>query len=380
MTDETSDLSQLRARLTDVDRKVLGLVAERQRLVAAIGRDKRSRGRQTRDFSREKEVIEGAIEVARQLELPDDLAESLMQMLIRSSLTAQEQDRVAAEGRGGGKRALIIGGAGRIGRWFAAFLESQGFVVTIADPMADPMSDQAVQVLPYPSRTAWEDGALDEDLIVIATPLVVSGTIMEQLAERRPAGLIFDLGSLKTPLADGLQALAAAGCRVTSLHPMFGPDTQLLSGRHVIFVDVGCADATREAEALFESTMAERVVMSLEEHDRLIAYVLGLSHALNIAFFTALADSGEDVPHLAQLSSTTFDAQLEVSSRVAAENPELYFEIQSLNVHGEEALAALERSVAMLGQTIRNGDAGSFVAMMERGRRYLASREEDSSP
>jgi chorismate mutase/prephenate dehydrogenase len=354
---------------------VLGLVAERQRLVAAIGRDKRSRGRQTRDFSREKEVIEGAIEVARQLELPDDLAESLMQMLIRSSLTAQEQDRVAAEGRGGGKRALIIGGAGRIGRWFAAFLESQGFAVTIADPMAD----QAVQVLPYPSRTAWEDGALDEDLIVIATPLVVSGTIMEQLAERRPAGLIFDLGSLKTPLADGLQALAAAGCRVTSLHPMFGPDTQLLSGRHVIFVDVGCADATREAEALFESTMAERVVMSLEEHDRLIAYVLGLSHALNIAFFTALADSGEDVPHLAQLSSTTFDAQLEVSSRVAAENPELYFEIQSLNVHGEEALAALERSVAMLGQTIRNGDAGSFVAMMERGRRYLASREEDSS-
>ena len=29
--------------------------------------------------------------------------------------------------------------------------------------------------------------------------------------------------------------------------------------------------------------------MGLDEHDRLIAYVLGLSHALNIAFFTALA-------------------------------------------------------------------------------------------
>jgi len=371
MTDETPGIAELRARLTDVDKRVLELVAKRQRLVAAIGRDKRSRGQQTRDFSREKEVIEGAVESARQLGLPPDLAEGLMQMLIRSSLTTQERDRVAAEGRGGGKRALIIGGAGRIGRWFAAFLESQGFAVTVADPMAAD--------LPYPSRAEWADGTLDEDLIVIATPLVVSGTIMKQLAERRPPGLIFDLGSLKTPLADGLQALAAAGCRVTSLHPMFGPDTQLLSGRHVIFIDVGCADATREAEALFDSTMAERVVMSLEEHDRLIAYVLGLSHALNIAFFTALANSGEDVPHLAQLSSTTFDAQLEVSSRVAAENPELYFEIQSLNVHGEEALAALERSVATLSRTIRNGDAGSFVAMMERGRRYLASRDEDSS-
>lgn len=369
MTEDDSAISELRSSLTDVDRQLLKLVARRQELVAAIGRDKRARGQQTRDFRREKEVIEGAIETARQLGLPADLTENLMQMLIRSSLTTQERDRVAAEGRGGGKRALIIGGAGRIGRWFAEFLESQGFAITVADP--------AARDLPYRSRADWTDGALDEELIVVATPLVISGQILQQLAERRPPGLIFDLGSLKTPLADGLHALAAAGCRVTSLHPMFGPDTRLLSGRHVIFIDVGCADATHEAEALFESTMAERVVMSLEEHDRLIAYVLGLSHALNIAFFTALADSGEDVPHLAQLSSTTFDAQLEVSSRVASENPELYFEIQSLNIHGEEALAALERSVSLLGQTIRSGDAPSFVAMMERGRRYLASRLEE---
>ena len=32
----------------------------------------------------------------------------------------------------------------------------------------------------------------------------------------------------------------SAGCNVTSVHPMFGPDTELLSGRHVIFIDVGC--------------------------------------------------------------------------------------------------------------------------------------------
>ena len=71
---------------------------------------------------------------------------------------------------------------------------------------------------------------------------------------------------------------------------MFGPDTQLLSGRHVIFIDLGDQAALQEAQALFAPTMAERVVMGLDEHDRLIAYVLGLSHALNIAFFTALAD------------------------------------------------------------------------------------------
>ena len=87
--------------------------------------------------------------------------------------------------------------------------------------------------------------------------------------------------------------------------------------------------------------MAWQIEMPLEDHDRLIAFVLGLSHALNIAFFTALAESGETLPRLAELSSTTFDEQLAVAAKVAGENPQLYFEIQHDNPHGEDALHAL---------------------------------------
>ena len=83
---------------------------------------------------------------------------------------------------------------------------------------------------------------MDFDLIVLATPLSATAGLLEFLARRAPRGLIFDLGSLKTPLRAGLEALVKAGCRVTSLHPMFGPDTELLSGRHVIFIDLGNAE------------------------------------------------------------------------------------------------------------------------------------------
>ena len=106
--------------------------------------------------------------------------------------------------------------------------------------------------------------------------------------------------------------------------------------------------------------MAERVVMGLDEHDRLIAYVLGLSHALNIAFFTALADSGEAAPRLANLSSTTFDSQLDVASRVAAESPDLYFEIQSLNEYGGESLQALQRAVERLLAAVKTQEFGGI--------------------
>jgi chorismate mutase/prephenate dehydrogenase len=260
----------------------------------------------------------------------------------------------------------VIGGAGKMGRWFARFLASQGYVVETADPTGP--------VPGFADRPGWRDEVLDHDVVVVAAPLRASGEILHALAARPPRGLVFDVGSLKSPLRAGLLALRAAGARVTSIHPMFGPDTELLSGRHVLFVDLGVAEATAAARALFASTMAIQTELDLESHDRLIAYILGLSHALNIAFFTALAESGETASLLQRLSSTTFEAQLDVAARVAGESPGLYFEIQSLNDYGSESLSALLYAVERLRSVVRAGDEAGFRTLMERGRDYLAER------
>jgi chorismate mutase / prephenate dehydrogenase len=359
-------LDELRVELTALDTQLLELVARRQALSEQVAAVKRATGKATRDFAREREVILRARTTAERLGVPPSLAESILRRLIDSSLATQEAAGVAAQARGTGRRALIIGGNGKMGGWFAEFLASQGFDVSIADPHGPPRG--------FTQIGRWEDSPLDHDMIVLATPLGITADVLHSLALRAPRGLIFDLGSLKTPLRTGLNALAKAGCRVTSLHPMFGPDTSLLSGRHVIFIDMGSADALREAQELFAPTMAERVVMGLDEHDRLIAYVLGLSHALNIAFFTALAGSGEAAPRLARMSSTTFDSQLDVASRVAAESPDLYYEIQSLNEYGGESLEALRRSVEHMVALIKGRDAEGFKDLMRQGRAYLDGR------
>jgi chorismate mutase/prephenate dehydrogenase len=368
-------LDELRARLDDLDRELLQLVAERQVISGQIAEVKRSTGQPTRDFRREREVLLRARQDAEALGVSPALGESLLQTLIRGSLTTQEQARIASQGKGSGRRALVIGGRGKMGRWTADFLASQGFAITIADPSGE--------VPGYDYVADWHSSDLTHDLIVVATPIRIANDVLGELAERKPRGVVFDIGSLKTPLRAGLEKLRAAGCRVTSVHPMFGPDTELLSGRHVIFIDLGDASALQEARSLFGSTMADLVVMGLDEHDRLIAFVLGLSHALNIAFFTALAESGEAAPRLARMSSTTFDAQLDVATRVAAENPDLYYEIQSLNEYGEESLTALRTAVGRLWSAVHEHDPGAFVGMMQRGHEYLrvrqAAREQGSS-
>jgi chorismate mutase / prephenate dehydrogenase len=367
LMDLMKSLEDLRARLDVLDRQILEIVAERQELGKEIAAVKRATGQSTRDFRREREVLHKARRDAEALGVSPALAESLLHSLIRGSLTTQEQARVAAQGRGSGRSALVIGGRGKMGRWMADFLASQGFRVTVADPSGE--------VPGYEWIARWEATDLGQDLVVVATPLKIANEVLLEIARRRPKGVVFDVGSLKTPLREGLAALREAGVRATSVHPMFGPDTELLSGRHVIFIDLGDAVALSEARALFEPTMADLVVMQLDEHDRLIAFVLGLSHALNIAFFTALAESGEAAPRLARMSSTTFDAQLDVATRVAAENPDLYYEIQSLNAYGEDSLGALKTAVDRLVRAVHEHDERSFVGMMQRGREYLMVRQ-----
>ena len=362
----SEELDRLTGELGELDRELLELVARRTKLASTMAAVKHEEGLPMRDYRQERDVVVRARSVAEELSLSPKLAEDLVLLLIRAALAIQERDSLSMAAGGSGKRALVIGGAGKMGGWFVSFLRSQGFVVEIADPRA--VAEDVVQF------RDWKESDLSHDVIVLASPLLITNEILLEMAERPPQGLVLDVGSLKSPLRTGLAALAQTGASVTTVHPMFGPDTELLSGRHVIFVDVGNPEATARARDLFSSTMAVQVAMDLESHDRLIAYVLGLSHALNIVFFTALAESGEAAPRLATLSSPTFDDQLAVSTRVANDNPRLYFEIQSLNDYGAESLSALMDALERLRSVVRAGDEKGFEALMARGKDYLSAR------
>ena len=151
------DLESLREQLHQIDEELLALVAKRQRISTEIGRVKRETGGPPRDFRQEREVIERARDAAGKLGLSRSFAEKLLLLLIESSLTIQEQGHVAAGGAGGGKRVLVIGGAGKMGRWFVRFLDSQGFHVDVADPSGE--------VPGHKHFTDWHDATLDHDFV-----------------------------------------------------------------------------------------------------------------------------------------------------------------------------------------------------------------------
>ena len=111
------------------------------------------------------------------------------------------------------------------------------------------------------------------------------------------------------------------GMRVTSIHPMFGPDSNLLTGKQIIFMDIDQHDSQQTVKKLFESTTAQLIEMSIENHDYAISYVLGLSHMVNIAFAKVLASSEGERESLPELSSTTFKDQLNVCLLYTSPSP-----------------------------------------------------------
>src|SRR5262245_35730332 len=158
-----SRLDELRAELGAIDKELLRLAARRQAAAQEIGRIKRDAGVPVRDFRQERDVIERARTAATEHGLAPQLGEELILALIRESLTVQERDRVAAQGAGGGRRVLVIGGAGRMGRWFVRFLTAQGWAVEVADPSGT--------VDGVPCSADWRALTLDHDLIVVAAPM-----------------------------------------------------------------------------------------------------------------------------------------------------------------------------------------------------------------
>src|SRR5580693_8188256 len=156
--DVKSKLDPLRTELGRIDKYILALVARRQAVAQQIGAAKRAAGVATRDYRQEKEVVERARQAAVASGLSAQLGEELVLALIRGSLTVQEKDTVAASAEGSGRRALVIGGAGNMGRWFARYLNAQGFVVEIADPAGGDYTD-------------WRDAALDHELVIVAAPM-----------------------------------------------------------------------------------------------------------------------------------------------------------------------------------------------------------------
>lgn len=344
------DLNGLRERIRKLDLELLARAAERVDLARQLGQLKRRQNLPTVDYAQERIVLDRARVVATERGLDPRVAEDLFAGLIRASVLAQDEDRLRRSAVGAGRTAVVVGGAGRMGRWLIRFLSAQGYTAGALDP-ATPIDERD-----------WARRAVGTaDLVVCSTPPTATVELYRSWTEAPPAGVLVDISSIKTPLIEPIRALRSAGGRVASIHPMFGPSAVLLRDVDVVICDTGDAEAAAAVEKLFEPTTANIVHVLLADHDRIMADLLSLAHATAIAFALALPEVAHPV------RSTTFQALELLAAAVVRESPDVYFEIQAMNPHSKAALDRLRASLDRIVEAVNGGNPESFRGLLEDG-------------
>jgi chorismate mutase/prephenate dehydrogenase len=287
-------------------------------------------------------------------------------VLIEEAVRVQEELRERALPPDA-RRALVVGGGGGMGGWLCRYFEAQGHAVTVLDPAGAPEG--------IGTTDSFEDGWAAADLVVLAVPLGAGPDLWDRVLASPPGPLVFDVFSLKSHVADRIREAVRLGHPAGTVHPMFGPSARLLSGRSLVLCDTGSPEAIHHLRELFEATSLSLVEIPLEEHDRRMADVLGLSHAVSLVFARAIAASPLTAEEIAETASTTFHQQARTTKEVAGENPSLYFEIQKLNPHTPEALGRLLAALESLRDEVAGDRRADFAAAMERSHALLSRIE-----
>ena len=367
-----SDLSDLRDSIARVDRGILELLRRRMAIAAEIGRIKAGDGLPVTVTNVEERVLARARQHAEACGISEKVMEAIFRDILRASVERQHREGIALRELAG-ERILLVGGAGGMGTWLSGFLSLGGHSIDLLDPSFAPLP---------PAEASGRFSALAEisDLdgyaaIFVAVPLGRTAEVIEEIAARRPRGLVIEIASIKDQLQAPIEGARAAGVRTLSLHPMFGPSKSLFEPLTFVLAahgDPGSLDEERaQIEPLLNHPYTKLVVVPFLHHDRLMGWLLGLAHLSNLAFGAALTRSGISARELYDCASTTFSRQAATALSVLSEDPDLYLDIQRLNPHRTAVYAAARDAIDELEHLVEVRDREGFRSTLEAARAAL---------
>ncbi|MGD0688628.1 MAG: prephenate dehydrogenase/arogenate dehydrogenase family protein [Candidatus Bathyarchaeia archaeon] len=267
--------------------------------------------------------------------------------------------------------ATVIGGAGRMGAWFADFLKKKGYRIIISDK-----NDRQGKNLARQKRFRFiKDSRLavqPAQLVVLATPTEATKHILLKIEPHLSSScLLVEISSIKEPVRAILQSMKRRGITVLSIHPMFGPGIKNLTGKTIITTLLPRGRSAAEFLSLFRKEGARIIRSDFDQHDKFASFTLALPHFMNVAFVNVLKTSGLSPNELRAVAGTTFKLQLIIAEMVYRESfgNEISILMDSKNLL--ETLKAFvrysNRTLWMLGREKR----GDLLQDLRKGQCYL---------
>lgn len=272
-------------------------------------------------------------------------------------------------------KVAIIGGSGKMGRWFARHLLAEGDEVVISGRTESKVME-ARRELGVDTASSVE-AVKDADVILLSVPIETFEDIVVELAPHiQPEQVVVDVTSVKVmPVAAMHRHLKTR--LVLGTHPLFGPGAKGITGQNFVLTPTNNEERTlaEKVRDYLETRGARVSLMTPEEHDDKMAVILGLSHFIAVVAADTLISSNK-VAQPTALGGITYKVLLTLVESVISENPELYASIQ-MNLPGVAEIEALfQAKVAEWAEMVRKKDRGAFIRQMKT----LKSRLEKDNP
>ena len=262
-------------------------------------------------------------------------------------------------------RIAIIGGYGKMGRWFARALRAEGLQVTIAGRDRGKLHEAAAE-LGVACAPAGE-AIINADAVILSLPIDGFEPVCKDLAPLvKPGQYVFDVTSVKARPVEAMHRHFSR-CRLLGTHPMFGPGAVSVKGQRFVLTPTNAEERQLAGtiQRFLEDRGARVAVMPPAEHDELMAIVLGLSHFIALVSADTLLSLGK-LQDTWNVSGTSYRLLLTLAEAVCSEDPDFYASLQ-VNLPGA---AEVENSfLAKAGEwvnIIKGRDASKFAARMKQ--------------
>lgn len=152
------------------------------------------------------------------------------------------------------------------------------------------------------------------------------------------------------------------------IHPLFGPGANGIKGMKVALIPVFDSNTElRNARQLFNG--ASFVTADVNEHDKIIAVVLGLTHLTNAILARILADEGE-LDRFNEVTGTTYKLQSLLTQSIMNDDSELFTSLLMSNSYTRRYARSLLNTTQQMCNYIINenpkGLSNAYVKIKEK--------------
>ncbi|PSF38510.1 prephenate dehydrogenase [Aphanothece hegewaldii CCALA 016] len=249
------------------------------------------------------------------------------------------------------RRITIIGGCGKMGLFFGQQLShNQCFVNNLGRDWSN-----APQLLGQ------------ADLVLIAVPIEQTLAVVEKASQfLDPSTVLVDLTSIKTPIVSAM--LSHHPGPVLGLHPMFGPGVQSFLGQNVIVCPGRNLEACQWFLDFIEEKGGKLSFCTPEEHDRMMASVQAVRHFVAFSLGVFIAEEGIDLDRTLNFASPLYRMQLDMVSRLFAQDSSLSFKLMLGTPQHQNAIARLDATIRRVAQMLKQNDQAALQKTFETTR------------